>query len=74
MSLSQKPFLLARSVNLLSENSESYFYDNEKDINVSFLNGTATPSVVSGNSLTTQSKTCSAPGDDDPDREAENCY
>ncbi|HFT5240795.1 TPA: hypothetical protein ACGTP8_004540 [Yersinia enterocolitica] len=69
-----KPFLLAKSVSLLSEKGESYFYDNEKDINMSFINGVSTPSVVQSNSITTQSKTFSAPGDDDPDRGAENCY
>ncbi len=44
------------------------------EINISFSNyGYASTVILQGN-LTTQSKTFAAPGDDDPDIEAENCY
>jgi hypothetical protein len=70
----QKSFLLAKSVSLLEEDSEKSYYDNKRDINISSYNGRNIPSITLNNNLTTQSKTFAAPGDDDPDREAENCY
>jgi len=50
------------------------FYDKERDINCYSVNGKDIPAVLQSGSLTTQSKTFAAPGDDDPDREAESCY
>lgn len=74
MNLPKKLFLLTRSVSLLSENRDNCSYDAKMDINFSSSNGKNTPTVTLHNNLTTQSKTFAAPGDDDPDVEAENCY
>jgi len=49
-------------------------YDKELDINYYSVDGKDVPAVLLSGSLTTQSKTFAAPGDDDPDREAESCY
>lgn len=67
-------FLLSRSVYLFAESRDGYFYDKKMDVNYSSINDINIPTVIISNSLTTQSKTLAAPGDDDPDKEAENCY
>jgi hypothetical protein len=74
MRLMKQSFLLSRSVSLLSERSIDYFYDTKLDVNCSSVNDINIPVVMLADSLTTQSKTFAAPGDDDPDREAESCY
>lgn len=74
MSTVKQPFLLSRSVTLLPEISSEYTYDERMEVNYSSENNTNTPVAVNGNSVPTQSKTFAAPGDDDPEREAENCY
>ena len=74
MSFMNQSFLLSRSVSLLPEGGMGCSYDTELDINYCSVNGKDIPTVLLSGSLTTQSKTFAAPGDDDPDREAENCY
>lgn len=76
MSLLNQSFLLSRSVSLLPERDmgRSRSYDKELDINYCSVDGKDIPEVLLSGSLTTQSKTFAAPGDDDPDREAESCY
>lgn len=74
MSLLNQSFLLSRSVSLLPEMDMGFSYDKELDINYCSVNGKDIPAVLKSGSLTTQSKTFAAPGDDDPDREAESCY
>lgn len=74
MRLMNQSFLLSRSVSLLPASSIDYFYDTNMDVNYSSVNDINIPVVMLGDSLTTQSKTFAAPGDDDPDREAESCY
>ncbi len=74
MSLLGQSFLLSRSVSLLPEMDMRRFYDKGLDINYCSVDGKDVPAVLLSGSLTTQSKTFAAPGDDDPDREAESCY
>lgn len=74
MSLLNQSFLLSRSVSLLTEKDMGRSYDMELDINYYSIDGKDIPAVLLSGSLTTQSKTFAAPGDDDPDREAESCY
>lgn len=74
MSLLNQSFLLSRSVSLLPEMDMGRSYDKELDINYYSVDGKNIPAVLLSGSLTTQSKTFAAPGDDDPDREAESCY
>lgn len=74
MSLLNQSFLLSRSVSLLPEMDMGRSYDKELDLNYYSVDGKDIPAVLLSGSLTTQSKTFAAPGDDDPDREAESCY
>lgn len=74
MSLLNQSFLLSRSVSLLPEMDMGRYYDKELDLNYYSVDGKDIPAVLLSGSLTTQSKTFAAPGDDDPDREAESCY
>lgn len=74
MSLLNQSFLLSRSVSLLPEMDMGCSYDKELDLNCYSVDGKDIPAVLLVGSLTTQSKTFAAPGDDDPDREAEICY
>jgi len=67
-------FLLSRSVCLFSESTNRYFYDTRKDINYVSIDSVSYPAVTIDNNATTHSKTFAAPGDDDPDSEAESCY
>jgi hypothetical protein len=74
VSLLNRSFLLSRSVSLLPEGGMGCSYDKQLDVNCYSVNGKNIPLVLLSGNLTTQSKTLSAPGDDDPDREAEICY
>lgn len=74
MSFLNQSFLLSRSISLLPEIGIDCSYDQALDINCYSVNGKDIPVVLLSGSLTTQSKTLSAPGDDDPDKEAESCY
>lgn len=74
MSLLNQSFLLSRSVSLPPEMDMGSYYDKELDLNCHSVDGKAIPAVLLSGSLTTQSKTFAAPGDDDPDSEAESCY
>lgn len=73
MSLLNPSFLLSRSVSLLSEGGMNCSYKTELEINYCSVNGKDIPVVLLSGCLTTHSKTFSAPGDDDSDREAESC-
>lgn len=70
----KKSFLLSMSESLLVESGSGSYYDKIMDINYSCENNIYIPAVTLGGSLITQSKTLAAPGDDDPDSEAEGCY
>lgn len=74
MSLLNQSFLLSRSASLLPEMDMGRSYDKKLDLNYYSVDGKGVPAVLLSGSLTTQSKTFAAPGDDDPDREAESCY
>lgn len=74
MSLLNQSFLLSRSVSLVPEMDIGRSYNKELDINYYSVDGKEIPAVLLSGSLTTQSKTFAAPGDDDPDSEAESCY
>lgn len=74
MSFLNQSFLLSRSITLLPEVDMGSSYDKELDLNYYSVDGKDIPAVLQSGSLTTQSKTFAAPGDDDPDREAESCY
>ena len=74
MESSNKTFLLSNSVFIRESGEEPFFYDRDLDINLSNIDGKKVPAVTCNNHLTTQSKTFAAPGDDDADSEAENCY
>lgn len=64
-------FLLSRSIEVTPRCSE-VIYDHERHINVLLEDG-VTPAVLSQYG-TTQSKTDSAVGDDDPDPSSDKCY
>lgn len=74
MSLLNQSFLLSKSISLLPEVDMGSYYDKELDLNYCSVDGKGIPAVLLSGSLTTQSKTFAAPGDDDPDRGAESCY
>jgi len=72
--LSTKPvYLLSRSVVLPSMPSIGEYNPN-KEFNVCLIDGELVPTFLCSNQLNTQSKTFAAPGDDDPDEDAEICY
>jgi len=66
-------FLLSRSVILPNKpcNGE---YDSDRGFNVSVSNGKLIPTSLCPGQMGTESKTFAAPGDDDPDADAEICY
>ena len=67
-------FLLSRALEVSRMTNESWIYNEDQQVNVmKTKNGKFIP-VCCGSSSITESKTCAAPGDDDPDREAEVCY
>jgi hypothetical protein len=70
----RKSFLLAQAAFLYPKSSEKSFYDPIVEVNMFIWNGVKTPTVSLRDKLNTVSKTFAAPGDDDPDREAEVCY
>lgn len=74
MNIKMKSFLLEKSISIPQESLHKKFYDSRLDFNLSFFNGEVKPTVFFHNNITTQSKTFAAPGDDDPDREAEICF
>lgn len=49
-------------------------YSPDKGFNVCMIDGELVPTSLCSNQLNTQSKTFAAPGDDDPDEDAEICY
>lgn len=71
--MKKQTFLLARSV-FIPDGPIFQRYDSEREINLSMIDGEERPTVLHTSNLETQSKTFAAPGDDDPDREAEICY
>jgi hypothetical protein len=49
-------------------------YNSKKGFNVCMIDNELVPTFLCSNQLNTQSKTFAAPGDDDPDEDAEICY
>ncbi|OUS71302.1 hypothetical protein B5G52_12270 [Pseudoalteromonas sp. A601] len=66
-----KSFLLGFALELKNSNEQKYHYDEELNLNV--FSKTGLPVSLSAE-MQTQSKTHSAPGDDDPDYQAELCF
>ena len=70
----KRPFLLARARRLVSLVDISTHYDEHQQLNVSYVGGRPHPLASDDSAAWTSSKTDAAPGDDDPDPEAEGCY
>lgn len=66
-------YLLSRSVTLPKIPSIGEYNPN-KGFNVCMIDGELVPTFLCSDQLNTQSKTFAAPGDDDPDEDAEICY
>ncbi len=70
----KRPFLLARAHQLINLVELSGHYDEREQLNVLYIAGKPLPLVLNASAAWTGSKTEAAPGDDDPDPEAEGCY
>lgn len=70
----KRPFLLATARRLVCAENVPALYDEHEQVNVSFVGGRPYPLVLDASAAWTSSKTEAAPGDDDPDPEAEGCY
>lgn len=68
-----RSFLLEKAHNVSVVENESWFYDDQADINTIPVNGKSTP-VCMSSAMVTGSKTAAAPGDDDPDPDVEFMY
>lgn len=72
--MEKQNFLLSQAEDVSIIYQESWVYDNDLHLNtIKNANGTVTP-VCSNLAMITGSKTMAAPGDDDPDPDAESCY
>ena len=70
----KRSFLLASARRLPNPVNISAHYDEHQQLNVSHGGGRPHPLALHPNAAWTSSKTETAPGDDDPDPEAEGCY
>ena len=70
----KRPFLLASARRLANPVDISAHYDEHEHVNVSYVGGRPYPLALDSSAAWTSSKTAAAPGDDDPDAEAEGCY
>ena len=70
----KRPFLLANARRLTNSVDITAHYEEVEQINVTYDGGKPYPLVLAASAAWTSSKTESAPGDDDPDPEAEGCY
>ncbi|NQV50456.1 MAG: hypothetical protein HQ507_08160 [Candidatus Marinimicrobia bacterium] len=71
--MKKRSYLLSKSVKIPLKESIGE-YDSNESLNIVMQNGTATPVVAMAGAPSTHSKTCSEPGDDDPDPGQEQCY
>ena len=70
----KRAFLLARAQQIVSSIDLRSYYDDHAQLNLKWTKGNLEPLVMNEGAAFTQSKTHAAPGDDDPDRDAEFCY
>ena len=70
----KRSFLLANARRLTNSVESPAHYEEAEQVNVSYDDGKPHPLVLGASAAWTSSKTESAPGDDDPDPEAEGCY
>lgn len=70
----KRAFLLANSRRLTNSVDITAHYDEVEQLNVAYDDEKPHPLVSDASAAWTSSKTESAPGDDDPDPEAEGCY
>ena len=70
----KRVFLLARARQIVSSIDLRSYYDDDAQLNVQRTDGHVLPFVMNNGLAITRSKTAAAPGDDDPDIEAEECY
>lgn len=66
-------FLLEKGDSIEFEHG-SGVYSEQRGMNVKNIDGLEYPLVSLEGNLGTNSKTCAAPGDDDPDPDDERCY
>jgi len=72
--MEKRSFLLSRAQSVSGVHQDSYAYDYNRQLNIATTNiGTDVPACIIS-SMITCSKTEAAPGDDDPDQDAEKCY
>ena len=69
----KRAFLLTTARRIVGPDISAY-YDEGKQLNISYDCGKPNPLVLKARTVWTSSKTESAPGDDDPDPEVEKCY
>ena len=69
----KRAFLLTRARSFELQDVQE-FYDEQQQLNLVLRSGRAYPLVAEDGFVRTESKTMQAPGDDDPDFEAEGCY
>lgn len=70
----KRAFLLARARQIVTAMDLRGHYDDVAQLNVAQTVGDVQPLVMKKGLAITMSKTHAAPGDDDPDIEAEDCY
>lgn len=66
-------FLLGKAHEVSAIANDSWSYDHHLEVNTMLVSGEATP-VCTVSTMVTASKTEAAPGDDDPDPDAEYMY
>ena len=69
----KRAYLLTRARSFELQDIHEY-YDEQQQLNMVLRSGRARPLVVEDGLIRTESKTFQAPGDDDPEFEAEGCY
>ena len=72
--IQKRAFLLARAHRIDSSIDLRGRYDEDVHLNMDRTHDHAQPLVLTKGGAVTRSKTDAAPGDDDPDIEAEECY
>ena len=70
----KRVFLLANARQVVDMVDLRGRYDDIAQLNVNYVDGRPRPLVLDAGVASTNSKTFAAPGDDDPDLEAEGCY
>ena len=72
--MAKRSFLLSRAKRVSTVHQKSWTYDDNLQLNITTNDIGVDAPVCTLSSIITNSKTEAAPGDDDPDQDAEKCY